>query len=322
MSAAIATALKKIAIYILTNAKARKGALVAVGSIIAGFLGLMFLPVAVLSGMGEVNVDDTKAGANLTQQAFLDTLTPEQKQELQTYEDTGTAIENAMAEQGVKAQTVKAQIIYLTYFEDVDTSSETFFSDYAYLFANSYNDDVLLQAINTNYGLNIDYNEFMKSYTMIMNLSINKYMFEDSSTKNNSDLAAWAENAFISGWGYKTGSVGEITPELKYRSCDNAGLVLGYLNYNPETKEFENDTQMLVYNIEGSIEELPETVGVGLFDGQNFAVYIGNGEAVYCTQQPGYVTRELVSQHNWTDWVTFEGVSYPDSENSTESSQT
>lgn len=52
MSAAVAAAVKKIAIYILGDENKRGKLFVAVGSIIAGFLGLMFLPIAVISSIG------------------------------------------------------------------------------------------------------------------------------------------------------------------------------------------------------------------------------------------------------------------------------
>jgi hypothetical protein len=48
MSATVAAVLKKIAIYILGDEKKRGKLFVLIGSIAAGFLGLMCLPVAVL----------------------------------------------------------------------------------------------------------------------------------------------------------------------------------------------------------------------------------------------------------------------------------
>lgn len=320
MSAAIATAVKKIAVYILSNAKARKGALVAVGSIIAGFLGLMFFPIAVLSGIGEVDVEENLGQAIITPDAFMQSLTPEQQQDIHTFQNNGTAIENAMAEKGVQVQTVNAQLIFVSFFDDADTSSETFYSDYANLFANSYSDEVLIQAINTNYGLNIDYDEYMKTYTMKMNLSINKYMFTDSSYKS-SDLSAWAENAYISGWGFGSGCIGEIDTELKYRTCDNAGLILGYLIYSPSEKNFSTSYLTVNYTIEGTIDERPETVGIGLYDGSIFGVYIGNGECIYASEDIGFVTKELVSEHSWTEWCTFSDVIYPEVDNGSNSEE-
>ena len=57
MSATVAAAVKKIAIYILGDEHKRGKLFVAVGSIIAGFLGLMFLPIAVISSIGSMNIE-------------------------------------------------------------------------------------------------------------------------------------------------------------------------------------------------------------------------------------------------------------------------
>lgn len=46
-----------------------------------------------------------------------------------------------------------------------------------------------------------------------MNTTINPYMFTDASTKNAADLAAWAFNAYESGWGFKSGFIGEKSDE-------------------------------------------------------------------------------------------------------------
>ena len=56
MSATVAVALKKVAIYILGDEKKRGKLFVLIGSIAAGFLGLMCLPVAVLSSMGSLEI--------------------------------------------------------------------------------------------------------------------------------------------------------------------------------------------------------------------------------------------------------------------------
>ncbi len=50
----------------------------------------------------------------------------------------------------------------------------------------------------------------MRTYTFVMNMTIDPYMFTDSESKNCTDLAAWAENAYISGWSYYEGCFGEM----------------------------------------------------------------------------------------------------------------
>ena len=182
---------------------------------------------------------------------------------------------------------------------------------YANLFAAAPNDSDLIAAINSTYGLEIDYDEFMRTYTWVMNSTINEYMFTDRTTKNCSDLAAWAENAYISGWGFKQGAIGNRDYVDRIRYADNAGLMLGYLNYNPDEKSFGNQFQTLVFTEQGSLYTMPEVAGIGLFDGSQHGIYVGDGEVIYCSESAGYVTKDLVSNGGWTSWCTYEGVDYP-----------
>lgn len=136
-------------------------------------------------------------------------------------------------------------------------------------------------------------------------------MFTDRTTKNCSDLAAWAENAYISGWGFKQGAIGNRDYVDRIRYADNAGLMLGYLNYNPDEKSFGNQFQTLVFTEQGSLDTMPEIAGIGLFDGSQHGIYVGDGEVIYCSESAGYVTKDLVSNGGWTSWCTYEGVDYP-----------
>ena len=56
---------------------------------------------------------------------------------------------------------------------------------------------------------------------------------------------------------------------------------------------------------------MPEVVGIGLFDGSQHGIYVGNGEVVYSSESVGYVTKEPDSNGSWTSWCTYEGVDYP-----------
>ena len=309
MSAAVAAAVKKIAIYILGDENKRGKLFVAVGSIIAGFLGLMFLPIAVISGIGSMNIEPPDIDKNLfTESALFESLDSEQQAEITNIQNQGQAIEYAMANAGVRDQTIKAQLIYMSYFEDVQNFNA---ESYANLFVVAPNDSDLIAAINSTYGLEIDYDEFMRTYTWVMNSTINEYMFTDRTTKNCSDLAAWAENAYISGWGFKQGAIGNRDYVDRIRYADNAGLMLGYLNYNPDEKSFGNQFQTLVFTEQGSLDTMPEVAGIGLFDGSQHGIYVGDGEVIYCSESAGYVTKDLVSNGGWTSWCTYEGVDYP-----------
>ena len=309
MSAAVAAAVKKIAIYILGDEHKRGRLFVAVGSIIAGFLGLMFLPIAVISSIGSMNIEPPDIDKSLfTESALFESLDSEQQAEITNIQNQGQAIEDAMTNAGVRDQTIKAQLIYMSYFGDVQNFNA---QSYANLFAVAPNDSDLIAAINSTYGLEIDYDEFMRTYTWVMNSTINEYMFTDRTTKNCSDLAAWAENAYISGWGFKSGAIGNRDDVDRIRYCDNAGLMLGYLNYNPDEKSFGNQFQTLVFTEQGSLDTMPEVAGIGLFDGSQHGIYVGDGEVIYCSESAGYVTKDLVSNGGWTSWCTYEGVDYP-----------
>lgn len=309
MSAAVGAALKKIAVYILGDDKKRGKLFVAVGSIAAGFLGLMCLPVAVLSSMGSMEIKPPEIDkSQFTESAIMASLDSEQQEQIRNLQNQGQAIEDAMTKAGVRSQTIKAQLIYMSYFENVqDLNAES----YANLFATAPNDSDLISAINSTYGLEIDYDEFMRSYTWVMNSTINEYMFSDESTKNCADLAAWADNAYISGWGYLSGAIGERNGNDRIRYADNAGLMLGYLNYDLENKVFNSDYNTLVYTEQGSVDSMPEFAGVGLFDGSQHGIYVGDGEAVYSSESVGYVVKETVSDGSWTSWCTYEGINYP-----------
>lgn len=309
MSATVAAALKNIAIYILGDEKKRGKLFVLIGSIVVGFIGLMCLPVAVLSSMGSMEVEPPEIDKSLfNESAIIAGLDSEQQAKITEIQNSGQAIEDAMTGAGVRSQTIKAQLIYMSYFDGVQNFNA---ESYANLFAAAPNDSDLIAAINSTYGLEIDYDEYMRSYTWVMNSTINEYMFTDGTTKNCSDLAAWAENAYVSGWGYMNGFIGERNDTDRIRYADNAGLMLGYLNYNPTDKMFGFDYDTLVYTEQGGLDTMPDVAGIGLFDGSQHGIYVGNGEVVYSSETLGYVTKEPVSNGSWTSWCTYEGVDYP-----------
>ena len=308
MSATVAAALKKAAVYILGDEKKRGKLVTAVLSAAVGLLLLLCAPAVMLSSLGEVGEEAQVPELHINADDFYSSLDSESRQRLDDIRSAGNDIANAMDEKGVKVHTIKAQLIYMSYFDEV----QNFYAEsYAHLFAVAPNDNNLISAINSIYGLDIDYDEFVRTYTFVMNSTINTFMFSDTSTKNCADLAAWADNAYISGWGYMNGFIGERNETDRIRYADNAGLVLGYLNYSPTDKKFDSAYSTLVYTEQGGIDTMPEVVGIGLFDGSQHGIYVGNGEVVYSSESVGYVTKEPVSNGSWTSWCTYEGVDYP-----------
>ena len=308
MSTAVAAALKKIAAFILSDKELRGKVLVIIGSIIAGLLGLMCLTAVVLVSLGNMEFEPPEIDKSLfNEAAFIENLSDEQQAQLVNLQNQGQAIENAMVNADCKNQTIKAQLIYLSFFEGVHNFNV---DSYANIFKNSPDDKAIIDTLNSTYGFKIDYSEFMKSYTWVMNATINGYMFADSKNKNATDLAVWAENAYISGWGYKDGAFGDRDESDRIRYTDCAGLILGYLRYDPEQKMFNSEPSSFHFTSKGSLDKMPDEVGIILSDGTDFGVYVGGGEVIFASEELGYVTKEKVADGAWNSWSSISGAAY------------
>lgn len=308
IAAAAKALLKKVAVDIALDKDKRNKFLLIVGSIIAGFLGLLCLPVVVIASLGNMEFEPPEIDKSLfNESAFIQNLSSDQQAQITNLQNQGQAIEDAMTSVECKDQTIKAQLIYLSFFDGVQNFNA---QSYADLFKNSTDDKALIDDLNSTYGLKIDYAEFMKSYTWVMNATINQYMFADSKSKNAADLAAWAENAYLSGWGYKDGAFGDRDESDRIRYADSAGLILGYLRYDPEQKSFANEPSSLHFTSKGGLDKMPDEAGNILSDGTNYGVYIGNGEVIFASKESGCVTKEKVADGAWNSWSSISGAAY------------
>ncbi len=306
IAAAAKALLKKLAVDLALDKDKRNKFLLIVGSIVVGLIFLLMTPVVVLSSIGGIEPPTVELDFN--ESDFLNNMDDESREKLEIMQAQGQAIEDAMIDADIGDQTIKAQLIYLSFFENVPNFDV---QNHVNLFKNNPEDSALIQTINAEYGLEIDLDEFMRTYTFVMNTTIDSYMFSDESTKNCADLAAWALNAYKSGWGFQDGCYGEIDENLRYRCADNVGLIMGYLRYVPSEKSFNTDIDTLIYNEIGALDTMPDVAGIGLFDGNNFGVYVGNGDAIFASYDMGNIVRLPVSEGNWISWCTFEGVDYP-----------
>ena len=305
IAAAAKALLKKLAVDTVLDKDKRNKILLIVGSIAVGLLFLLFAPIAVLSGMGQIESPDISV--NFDENDFFKNLDGQQQERLSQMEIDGQAIADSMYTAGLQEQIIKAQMIYFSYFESGQIVD---FSGYAEMFWNE-NNEALISDINNFYGLEISYEDFMRSYVMVMNVTINEYMFTDSGTKNCADMAAWARNAYVSGWGFQENCYGEMDENLRYRCADNVGLIMGYLRYVPSEKSFNTDIDTLIYNEIGGLDTMPDIAGIGLFDGSQFGIYVGNGEVIFASVDIEKVVKQPISDYNWISWCTFEGVDYP-----------
>ena len=293
---------------ILADKKVRDKVFLLIGSIVVGFLLLLAAPIIALYTLGNVEIEAPEIDRSaFNESAYIAQLSPEQQEQMSELQSAGEAIETEMSALGIGDQTIKAQLIYMSYFDEVEGFDANF---YAHLFYSAPNDEILIDSINQNYGLSIDYNEYMMTYIFVMNSTINKYMFTDTSTKNAADLAAWAENAYLSEWQYADNCYGERTGENRLRCADNVGLIMGYVRYDAVNKVFTSDTVDLYYTEQGNLDTMPDSKGVGVYNGSEFGVYVGGGEVVFSSAMGG-VQRQALADGNWTSWCTFEAVTYP-----------
>ena len=306
IAAAAKALLKKVAVDLALDKDKRNKFLLIIGSIVVGLIFLLMTPVVVLSSIGGIEPPTVELDFN--ESDFLNNLDDESRKKLENIQAQGRAIEDAMIDANIGDQTIKAQLIYLSFFENVPNFDV---QDYVNLFRDNPEDSDLIRAINFEYGLEIALDEFMRTYTLVMNTTIDRHIFTDSNTKNCADLAAWAENAYTSGWGFQEGGFGEIDENLRYRCADNVGLIMGYLRYTPTEKAFDMSIDTLIYNEIGGLDTMPDVAGIGLFDGNNFGVYVGNGDAIFASYDESRIIRSPVSDGNWISWCTFDGIDYP-----------
>lgn len=294
----------KLALSILSDKEAREKIMIVILSIVVGVLLLLFAPVAVLFSLGEIEAPEV---SGLDESAYIASLDSQQQAEIAQMEADGQTIAEVMKSLGIQEQTIKAQLLYFSCFKDTELTDCL---AYANLFKDIQDDAALVDSINQTYGLDIVYEDFMQSYTWVMNTTINEYLFTDAATKNKPDLAAWARNAYVSGWAYLDGAIGEMDTEFRYRCADNAGLILGYLRYNPAEKVFAAEPSVLYYTVKGNIDTMPDEEGVVLFDGTNFGVYVGGGEVIFSSADSGCVTKASVADSAWNQWAEVTGIRY------------
>lgn len=330
MHAAIIAVAKKLIILLLTDKRTWK----VIGGIIVLAVCIVLMPVMLLLAMSS---SIANAGSD-----FTVNLTAEQEQQMLQLDVDGQIIADTLNSMNLSSEILKAQVIYATYFQNVPKNSD-FFSSYCSIFqtANG-NMQLLISMLNEAYGLSISYDEFMCSYAVIRNVHIDKNLFSDITTKNNIDLAAWAWNAYESQWGYVPYTDGEILTEKKFaalqtqhsdwitedcqkwlnrRTVDNENLLKSYLCYDWNDREMTVDGGIIsslsanawisISKQSGSMDTLPDTIGIALLDGETVGIYVGNGEVIYAKSVEEGVVKESVSQRNWTSWLYVPDVYYP-----------
>ena len=294
------TAIIKILIQLLTDEKTRHAILITIASVVVGLLGMLAMPVVVIYTMGQMD----PPALTISEEEMLSGLDADR---LAAMESGGQEIANQLLSRGLRHQIMKAQLIYLSCF---DENIALDFSEYAGYFSIG-DDAMLIGCLNSVYGLEIDYDEFERTYLFMKHLMIDSNLFTNTGTRNAADLSAWCRNAYEAEWLYALGGHGDMDDELQRRTTDNVGLILGYFNYDFNGKAFGSGIDTLLYTEQGGMDTMPDVPGIGVYNGAEFGVYGSNGEVFFASADRRLVQKTSVSDARWTCWVTFVGIEYP-----------
>ena len=198
MSATVAAALKKIAVWLLTNKKVMKTVL----GIVLGVILIIVMPIVAILGIfsGGVEIDTGRLHEMIAEQQTVSA-------------ERWAEVENAMKSAGYNAariQEAKTLFVYVLY----EYSEAADFTDKLVgCFEENQTDDELIDAVNAAFGTQINAADFSNIMASTRAAQIDISGYTDPETKNNLDLAQWAVEAEKAGWGYVYGTYGTVLDE-------------------------------------------------------------------------------------------------------------
>ncbi len=343
MSATIAAALKKIAVYILTDKKALKTAI----GIILGVIIIIIMPIVAVVSIfnGDINIDTDKL-----QTMVVQNLSAEEKAKLQFVEDMMNTIDDKMTAAGFNSKVKEAQVLYVLALSDFSHDSD-FADKLVSCFSENQTDEQLISNINSAFGTQLTAEDFGNVMGNIRSLHIDTSDYTDPSTKNNVDLVKWAIHAQESGWGYVYGTYGTVLDKsvfefkknqypdevggyadfirqnwLGRRTSDCVGLIKGYGWYDTESgkinigsngmQDVSANGMFQVATEKGTIDTIPEIPGLAVWHEGHIGIYIGNGEVIQAANTHAGVIRTPLNQSGWTHWLKIPYISYVDEKES------
>ena len=105
------TAIIKILIQLLTDEKTRHAILITIASVVVGLLGMLAMPVVVIYTMGQMD----PPALTISEEEMLSGLDADR---LAAMESGGQEIANQLLSRGLRHQIMKAQLIYLSCFDE------------------------------------------------------------------------------------------------------------------------------------------------------------------------------------------------------------
>lgn len=330
MSATVAAALKKIAVYILTDKKALK----VVGGIVLGIIIIIIMPIVALIGLfsGSIDIDTDRLHEMIAEQQSVAM-------------ESWTNVETAMTDAGYDTLRIhEAQTLFTFVLYDY-ASEPDFTAKLVGCFTAEQTDEELISAVNAAFGTNIVTADFTNAMASTRAAYIDSSGYTDPTTKNNLDLVMWAEFAYAKGWGYVWGTYGDVLDDnlLEYkinqypdevggkpdfitpnwlggRTADCVGLIKGYGWFEPTTNNIIYATNGMpdigaddMYNNateKGTIDTIPEIPGLAVWHEGHIGIYIGNGEVIHAAGTTSGVVRTPIGDTGWTHWLKIPYITY------------
>ena len=169
--------------------------------------------------------------------------------------------------------------------------------------------------------------------------------FADPTSKNAHDLAAYAVQAWESGWGYVWGTFGNVLNDslLEYkveqypdgvgdhedfirthwlggRTTDCIGLIKGYGWLDTDTLTIKYGTNEMpdigansMYHnatVTGAIDTMPDTPGLAVWMEGHIGVYIGGGEVIEASSTQRGVFKTQLEGRGWSKWLEVPYINY------------
>ena len=337
MSAAVGAALKKVALLLLGYPKARKKVLTVVLVVLLAIL----LPVIGLVGImsGGIQIDTAAL-----QERVVTSLTPAQTEMLQGIEETAIQISQNLTEAGLPEKVREAQALYLLALFG-HAAEQDFVSRLCGCFREGQTDEQLVAAINAAFGTDLAPSDYTSLMGSVRASYIDTAHFAVPESKNNYDLAAWAEAAEAAGWGYVWGTFGQVLstslleakleqyPDnigpyedfirehwLGKRTADCVGRIKGYSWYDPATGSMDYASNGMpdidadqIYDTaveKGPISTIPEIPGLLVWMEGHVGIYIGNGQVIEARGTRYGVVRTELDSRGWIAWAKIPYIHY------------
>ena len=334
MNTTVAAALKKIAVALLSDTKILKKVAIFILSVLVGLLMPMAAVIGIFAGGNiEINEEDIE-----------NALTDEQKEYYAKLNATYGEINERMQEAGFPDRVDEAQTLFVMGLVD-HMYDENFVVKLVGYFSPGQTDAELVAMVNSVFGTQISLEDYLKVIVELRKATINPHIFTDPLSLNNVDLVAFCQEACDDQWGYVWATYGKMLSAVKldelaeqfpdevgqektfikqnwcgHRTADCAGLIKAYFWYDHSTGEivyelagYEDKRANELYEEateKGTLDTIPETLGLGVWHDGHVGVYVGNGYVIHANGTHRGVEKQLLSETKFTHWFEIPGIQY------------